>query len=53
MQIVVVILACASTFFAGLSIGLGYRADQAIERDYAEMCANDKFAWVGECVNHE
>lgn len=53
MQIVVVILACVSTFFAGLSIGLGYMADQAADRGYAEICANDKFAWVGECVNHE
>ena len=53
MQIIIVILAWASTFFAGMSIGLGYTEDQAVERGYAEICANDKFAWVGECITNE
>jgi len=53
MHIVVVILVCASTFFAGLSIGLGYRSDQAVERGYAEICTNDKFDSVGECITNE
>lgn len=53
MQIIIVILAWASTFFAGMSIGLGYMEDQAAERGYAEICANDKFDSVGEYVNHE
>ena len=53
MQIIIVILACVYTFIAGLSIGLGYMEDQAAERGYAEICANDKFAWVGECITNE